>query len=615
MLQTPVANGPRIDGRALLCFETETQARSLARMVSSLGSSLSSEVQLLYLRPRGFSAADVLVGWLGDVAGTIRGATGADVRTRTASRDAAELFVDLELEAGGLLMLATDPGDAAATRFASQLVAESPIESLLLHGEWPDQAEDILLAADDGHTSTVAAAIASRSAAALDATIVAVASASPREKPVGAWRHLDQALTVARSVVDVRAYERVVKGRSREASLISACRSQQPDLLVAGLRRGGLVGEFASARLPRRLMSRAGVPVVLVNAPVRPALQRLTAAASRLFRVLPTLSMAQRAVIYSQVRRAARGDVDFLFMIVASTTLAALGLRLDSAVVIIGAMLVAPLMSPIVGVGLAVAQGDARLLALAAKSVVRGIALAIAASFTLGLLLPGGEVTGEMLKRSNPSLLDLAVAIASGSAGAYALSRKGVSSSLPGVAIAVSLVPPLATVGVALSMGEGMVARGSLLLFVVNLAAVAAASGVMFVWMGFSPEVDQIGRRRTFGKGVAGLGAMLIAVTLPLLWAAVGTSTSGPGQDMVTSVVAESAGTFGASVVDVSATEEDGELNVSATLQSERQLHRSELDAVRSAIEEATNLPVVLTTRVELITTVGEGVATASTVP
>ena len=594
----------RIRGRVTVCFETEDQARALAAMVSALGPRLSTEIQLLYLLPGGHSPAAVLAPWLDEVSSAIRHATGADVRIRGASRSIEDLRTEFELEANGLGYLASDPGNAGASLLASRLLVESPVETILLHGHWPEHAEDILLSVDPGPTSVAAAGIASRSAAALDATIVAIASASPRDKPLGAWRHLDQALSVARSVFDVRAYERVVQGRSRETALITACRDQQPDLLVAGLPRGGLVGEFASARIPRRLMNRAEVPMVLVNVPVRPALQRVTAAASRLFRVLPTLSTGQRAAIYSQVRRAARGDVDFLFMIIASTALAALGLRLDSAVVIIGAMLVAPLMSPIVGVGLAVAQGDARLLALSARSVARGSLFAIGASFTLGLLLPGGEVTGEMLKRANPSLLDLAVAIASGCAGAYALSRKGVSSSLPGVAIAVSLVPPLATVGVALSMREGAIASGSLLLFVVNLAAVAAASGVMFVWMGFSPEVDQIGRRRTFGKGVAGLGAMLVAVTLPLAWSAVDHDPSS-GQVEVASIVGAGADALGASVVEVSASTVDGELVASAVLRSERQLGREELDRIRLALEDATGLPVVLTARVELTTTVG----------
>jgi uncharacterized hydrophobic protein (TIGR00271 family) len=331
----------------------------------------------------------------------------------------------------------------------------------------------------------------------------------------------------------------------------------------------------------------------------------VTAALARVSGVLPTIPAAQRATIYSNVRRSARGDTDFLFMIVASTSLAALGLRLDSPVVIIGAMLVAPLMSPIVAAGLAVAQGDGKLLTMAIRSVLRGIALAIAASFVLGLVLPSGEVTAEMLKRTNPTLLDLGVAIASGSAGAYALSRKGVASSLPGVAIAVSLVPPLATVGMALAMREPDVAGGSMLLFLVNLAAVAATASLMFVWMGFSPEVGRIGRSRTFGKGVAGLGAMLVAVTIPLIWAAIQLGGDGPSQGAAEAALYASADEAGARVLEVEVAKVDEGLTVTAAVEVAEPLGANVIAAIHGEVERAAGTTVVLTIRSEIVAEVG----------
>jgi uncharacterized hydrophobic protein (TIGR00271 family) len=205
-------------------------------------------------------------------------------------------------------------------------------------------------------------------------------------------------------------------------------------------------------------------------------------------------------------------------MIVAATALAALGLRLDSAVVVIGAMLVAPLMSPIIAMALGISTGDGKLMHRSAVTAGKGVVVAVIVGLAVGLSTPLDGPTHEMLARAYPSLPDLIVALASGAAGAYALSRKSVSSSLPGVAIAVSLVPPLATTGIALSINEVDIAFGSFLLFSVNFVAVAIAGAVVFVWMGFKPEADRLGRSRTFGHGFAGLGVLLIAVMLPLTW-------------------------------------------------------------------------------------------------
>jgi outer membrane biosynthesis protein TonB len=120
------------------------------------------------------------------------------------------------------------------------------------------------------------------------------------------------------------------------------------------------------------------------------------------------------------------------------------------------------------------------------------------------------------MARTNPTLLDLGVALVSGIAGAYALCRKDVSTSLPGVAIAAALVPPLATVGIGLALGDGRIAGGALLLFLTNLIAISAASGLVFLALGFRPEMGVQARARVFRWGALSALALLLAVTLPL---------------------------------------------------------------------------------------------------
>jgi uncharacterized hydrophobic protein (TIGR00271 family) len=206
--------------------------------------------------------------------------------------------------------------------------------------------------------------------------------------------------------------------------------------------------------------------------------------------------------------------------------------------VIIGAMLVAPLMAAIFGLSLSVVRGDLRLLRLAASATVRGMLLAIFVGGIVGLLYfliaPGADIQAEILSRTQPNLLDLGVALASGAAGAYALCRKEVSASLPGVAIAAALVPPLAVGGIGLGMWLGglphlgasigapagssgpRIAGGALLLFLVNLVAIVAAGGVVFLWLGFRPIPGQQARAQVFQRGVVGTVLMLVAITVPL---------------------------------------------------------------------------------------------------
>lgn len=141
---------------------------------------------------------------------------------------------------------------------------------------------------------------------------------------------------------------------------------------------------------------------------------------------------------------------DFIAMISASTALASLGLVQDSAAVIIGAMLVAPLMSPILAGSLAVVHSHPKLFKEAWKMIFRGFAFALAISFVIGLLYPGLStvfVTREIASRCRPSLMDFLIGVAGGGAAAYARTRDQLSSALAGAAIAAALVPPIASAG------------------------------------------------------------------------------------------------------------------------------------------------------------------------
>jgi uncharacterized hydrophobic protein (TIGR00271 family) len=301
---------------------------------------------------------------------------------------------------------------------------------------------------------------------------------------------------------------RVVEGILQDA--------QDRDLVLIGASRESLVDRLLFGNLPQELALKMEQPLLIIRHHDPLAVAALRQARWRILSIMPQLTLEERIDIYRQVRRNARASTDYYALTLLATTIASLGLLLDSSAVIIGAMIIAPMMSALSGMALGIVQGDAWLLRLALRTALLGILLAIGVSLLLGFLMPGNVVTAEMASRSSPNLLDLAVALVSGAAAAYAMSRPQVSSVLPGVAIAVALVPPLATVGLAAAGGQSTVAMGALLLFLTNLTAIVAATSLVFLWVGFHPDANDRTHARTFKGGALGTAILLLLVTIVL---------------------------------------------------------------------------------------------------
>lgn len=191
--------------------------------------------------------------------------------------------------------------------------------------------------------------------------------------------------------------------------------------------------------------------------------------------------------LFLQLRESARAPTHFLLLMVLSAIVATLGLFLSSAAVIIGAMVLAPLMAPIISLAMGVLRGDRGLLSTSLTSIGIGTLLALGTAAFIALLIPFERITPEMAGRLNPNLLDLGVAIAAGIAGAYAHARESVMKSLPGVAIAVALAPPLCVAGIGIGWMDLHIISGALLLFLTNLVGIALAAALTFLVLGYAP--------------------------------------------------------------------------------------------------------------------------------
>ena len=210
----------------------------------------------------------------------------------------------------------------------------------------------------------------------------------------------------------------------------------------------------------------------------------------------------------------------FFALMALSTAIAAFGLIADSTAVVIGAMLVAPLMTPMLAISAAIVYGRLDRIVASATVVATGTLVAIAVAALVVTLAPGtvtaGDLHDQILARTSPGLLDLGIAVAAGLAAGYVLAHRRAGSSLPGVAIAVALVPPLATVGITWRLGATEAAQGAMLLFLTNLVAIVLSAGAVMVASGFVPRHIRALARGHLTAGLAVSLLALVAISVPL---------------------------------------------------------------------------------------------------
>ncbi|MEM1185128.1 MAG: DUF389 domain-containing protein [Planctomycetota bacterium] len=199
---------------------------------------------------------------------------------------------------------------------------------------------------------------------------------------------------------------------------------------------------------------------------------------------LPILPREDRKKLSETLEPGGRLSTDFAAMLALSAAIASFGLIQGSAAVVVGAMLVAPLMTPLVAAGMALVQGNAMVFRQALIAMGGGILGGLAVALAVGFISPWDDLSAEVIARTAPNLFDLAIAGLSGFAGAYALARPGLAGTLAGVSIAVALVPPLGAVGIATAKGEFALAFGASMLFATNLVAIILGAASAFRFFG-----------------------------------------------------------------------------------------------------------------------------------
>jgi len=223
--------------------------------------------------------------------------------------------------------------------------------------------------------------------------------------------------------------------------------------------------------------------------------------------------VATREALYESIEKGSRLDLNYLILVLLSTVVAAIGLIENNVAVVIGAMVIAPLLGPLLAFGLGTALGDLDLMRKSFMTGSAGIGLAILLSVAIGYLWPHSLHSDELLSRTNVGLDSVVLALASGAAAVLSLTT-GLSTVLVGVMVAVALLPPAATLGIMLGEGRLELAIGASLLLAINVVCVNLAANIVFLLRGVRPRTWV---EKAKAKKATGIYSLVWIVTLVVL--------------------------------------------------------------------------------------------------
>jgi uncharacterized hydrophobic protein (TIGR00271 family) len=296
------------------------------------------------------------------------------------------------------------------------------------------------------------------------------------------------------------------------------------DLTVLGFSRQGQFERWLYGDVTQSVLRHAPGPVILTKDAVS-AGEPLRERAGRAIKALsPRLTPVEQENLRQQAFDMSRWTTNFYMLVVLSCLIASFGLLQSSPAVIIGAMLVAPLMSPILAFSIGLDLGELLPMQGSAVILLKGIGLALLITAAVGVLYPVHTLTPEMSARGQPSLLDMGVALFAGAAAAYAMARKDIPSALAGVAVSAALMPPLCVIGLAAAFGRFDVAGGATLLFATNIVSICLAGALMFRWLGMKPQppprpepAEPIRpRAQNQGRQLLALAVIVVVMAFPL---------------------------------------------------------------------------------------------------
>ncbi len=512
-----------------------------------------------------------------------------------AARSVAQGILDTAAEEKASLILMgwqSPTRGTALGRITDAVLRDAPCDVLVTRGEHASVPRRILVPMAGGPHARVAARLATLMAKAMQAelTLLYVQPRPATAKQMEENRHriaeaADGLPIKPPPVQKVVLAPTVVEGIVQEA--------REHDLVLLGVSEESLLDRVVFGTIPLQVAAR--VPATALVQAYQGVTRIWTRRLLRTLQsTLPVLNSDERLEVQRELARGAQPGINFFVLIVLSCIIAALGLLLNSPAVVIGAMLVAPLMSPIMAFSLGLITGDLRVIRFAVEAILKGVAMAIIIAAFIGLLSPLKGITSEMFARGQPTLLDMAVALASGMAGAYALARKDVSAALPGVAIAAALMPPLATVGLSLSMGNAPVAGGAFLLFITNITAISLAAGIVFLVLGIGPQGGGPESHRQLRRRLIASLILLLAIAIPLSAIMAGIVRDTAQEQTVRETITQQLATGESQLVGLEIERREADVLIVATIRSSATLDEESVDRLAQMLSERLRRPAQL---------------------
>ncbi len=211
-----------------------------------------------------------------------------------------------------------------------------------------------------------------------------------------------------------------------------------------------------------------------------------------LFSLLDSITEKEKGAAIDDLISDSSPNAPFFFLVILSTVMATLGIIAENASVVIGSMLIAPILSPILSLSLGTVMSDSKLMKWSAVTIIKSTLFALGSAGVATLFFSKGfnvtESNVEIASRIQPEIIYLMIAIVAGAATAYARVKSELNEALPGTAIAVALVPPLAVSGIGIATLNPIIAVGALQMFALNLIGIVVASMVMFSLMNLYPK-------------------------------------------------------------------------------------------------------------------------------
>jgi uncharacterized hydrophobic protein (TIGR00341 family) len=295
--------------------------------------------------------------------------------------------------------------------------------------------------------------------------------------------------------------------------------------------------------------------------------------------------------VYNQVRENAKGDFDFYVLIIFSAIIITLGILIDSSAVVIGGMLIAPFVWPILAISLGITMGRSGLIRKAILTILLASFLVVAISALLSFILPEIVSTNNQLfSRTTPTLLELLIGLTAGFIGAFIIAYPNIGSAIAGVVVAAAIVPPLATIGISASKMDWSSAGGAILLFLSQLVAIVFSASILFILSNFRYRNNQAEKKTQAGFSWTIL--LLIIIVIPLYFSTSLSATQVKYQKIINAVISDNFDN--ARVLEMDFVNSKDKTSIQIVINNDEELTQDNFLSIQSILEKRLKKKVVL---------------------